>query len=69
MPRTALAVQERNMRTLFRAVIGFGIAFYAWPPATFPIHFDTSAAASLRSEIEAAHPHTKLLAQFEALKR
>jgi hypothetical protein len=56
------------MGTLFKAVIGFGIAFYVWSPASFAAHFDTSAAANLRSQIEASHPHEKLMAQFAALK-
>jgi len=57
------------MRILFKAVVGFGIAFYIWSPAGFAAHFETSAAANLRSQIEANHPHEKLLAQFAALSR
>jgi hypothetical protein len=57
------------MGTLFKAVIGFGIAFYVWSPASFAAHFDTSAAANLRSQIEAGHPHEKLMGQFAALTR
>jgi hypothetical protein len=57
------------MGTVFKAVVGFGIAFYVWSPTSFAAHFDTSAAAGLRSQIEANHPHERLLAQFEVLKR
>jgi hypothetical protein len=57
------------MGTLFKAVVGFGIAFYVWSPAGFAARFDTSATASLRSQIEANRPHERLLAQFAALKR
>jgi hypothetical protein len=57
------------MGTLFKAVIGFAIAFYVWSPASFAAHFDTTATASLRSQIQASHPRERLLAQFAALKR
>ena len=67
--RTDLAVPERNMGTLFKAVIGFGIAFYVWSPASFAAHFETSAAANLRSQIEAGHPHERLMAQLAVLNR
>jgi hypothetical protein len=57
------------MGTLFKAVIGFAIAFYVCSPTGFAAHFDTPAVSALRSQIEAAHPHERLLAQFQALKR
>lgn len=57
------------MGTLFKAVIGFGIAFYVWSPASFAAHFDTRAVASLRNQIEAGHPHEKFLAEVAALRR
>ena len=57
------------MGTLFKAVIGFGIAFYIWSPANFAAHFDTSAVASLHGQIEASHPHERLLAEIAGLKR
>ena len=57
------------MGTLFKAVVGFGIAFYVWSPADFASHFHTQATASLRAQIEAAHPHEKLLAQLFIAKR
>jgi hypothetical protein len=57
------------MSKLFKAVIGFGIAFYIWSPTSFAAHFDTAATVGLRAQIEAAHPHEKLLAQFAALTR
>lgn len=57
------------MGTVLKAVIGFGIAFYVWSPASFAAHFETPAVASLRTQIEAAHPHDRLVAEFSTLKR
>lgn len=57
------------MGTLFKAAIGLGIAFYVWSPASFAAHFETPAVASLRAQIETVHPHERLLAQFDTLKR
>jgi hypothetical protein len=56
------------MSTLFKAVIGFGIAFYVWSPSAFSAHFDTSATTNLRGQLEASHPREKLMARFAALK-
>jgi hypothetical protein len=67
--RTALAVPERNMGTLFKAVIGFGIAFYVWSPAGFAAHLGTPAVHDLRAQIEDSHPHERLMTQLGALKR
>ena len=52
------------MDRLFKAITGFAIAFYVWSPAGFAAHFDTPAVASLRTQIEAAHPHAKLAVQW-----
>ena len=57
------------MGTLFKAVIGFGVAFYIWSPAAFSAHFDPSTVANLRGQIEASHPHEKLITRFAALTR
>jgi hypothetical protein len=57
------------MGTLFKAAIGFGIAFYIWSPASFAAHFETPAIHSLSAQIQDSHPHERLLAQLHALKR
>jgi hypothetical protein len=54
------------MGTLFKAAIGFGIAFYVWSPVSFAAHFETPTVANLRAQIETAHPHERLLAELHA---
>ena len=57
------------MGKLFKAVIGFSVAFYVGSPTSFAAHFDTQAVHGLRAQIEAAHPHDHLLAELQTLKR
>ena len=53
------------MGTLFRALIGFVLAFGLLHPNAFASHFDTSRLAQVRTELASQHPARRLRSLFE----
>ena len=57
------------MGAVFRAALGFAIAFALYAPNTFLSYVPVKALTRVDAEIAAAHPEAKLAAQIQDLRR